>query len=54
MPDVMMTVMTAWVAFNALLAMMLGLALLAKRRVRDDGGASREALYERTARQEGA
>ena len=51
MPDAMMTVMATWIAFNALLAMMLGLALAAKRatswrrpgRVRDDSGARREA-----------
>jgi hypothetical protein len=58
MQDAMMTVMAAWIAFNALLAMMLGLSLLAKRstsgrrpsRVRDDGDAPQRALYERTAR----
>jgi hypothetical protein len=64
MQDAMMTVMAAWIAFNALLAMMLGLSLLAKRstsgrrpgrirddaQLRDDGDAPHGALYERTAR----
>ena len=62
MPDAMMTVMAAWIAFNAMLATMLGLALLAKRgtssrrpgRDDDDGDAPEEALYEGTARQKGA
>jgi len=68
MQDAMMTVMAAWIGFNALLATMLGLALLAKRapswrrpgrvredaRLQDDGDASQEVSYERTARQQGA
>ena len=51
MPDAVMTVMAAWAAFNALLAMMLGLALLTKgatswrrpSRVRDDARAVRSS-----------